>query len=92
MKPGDSAASLLIKRITGEIAPRMPLGGDPLSEKELALLRTWIDEGARATPTSAAGKARWATHDGEAVKKKRNGSAAEVPSLSWATLLGLPNG
>ena len=59
VKPGNSAASLLIKRVTGEIAPRMPLGGDPLSEKELAVLRAWIDEGARATPTSAAGKARW---------------------------------
>ena len=59
IKPGNSAASLLVQRITGEIAPRMPLGGDPLSAREIAILRAWIDEGARATPTSAPGTARW---------------------------------
>ena len=33
--------------------------GDPLTETEIATLRAWIDEGARATPASAAAKARW---------------------------------
>src|SRR5437868_6617552 len=30
VRPGNSASSLLLKRITGENEPRMPLGGDPL--------------------------------------------------------------
>src|SRR5882724_11559435 len=49
VKPGSSGQSLLIRRIMGEVAPVMPLGGDPLSPKEIATLRTWIDAGARAT-------------------------------------------
>jgi len=35
------------------------LGGAPLSDAEIAVIRSWIDQGARATPTSAAAKAKW---------------------------------
>jgi hypothetical protein len=59
IKPGDGAASLLVRRSSGEITPRMPLAGPPLTDAELATLKTWIDQGARATPTSAAAKAKW---------------------------------
>ena len=59
VKPGQGAASLLMRRSTGEVAPRMPLAGPPLTESEFATLRTWIDQGARATPTSTAAKAKW---------------------------------
>jgi hypothetical protein len=59
IKPGSSATSLLYQRITGEAQPRMPLGGGPLNETQIAILRTWIDEGARATPTSAPAKPKW---------------------------------
>jgi hypothetical protein len=59
VKPGSAAASLLVERTTGEMQPRMPLGGPPLATAEVAILRTWIDEGARATPTSAPAKPKW---------------------------------
>ncbi len=59
LKPGSSAASLLIQRVTGEHQPTMPLGGNPLNAAQIALLKTWIDEGARATPTSAPAKPKW---------------------------------
>ncbi len=59
VKPGNSAGSLLIQRVSGEAAPRMPLGGSPLSDEQVAVLRTWIDEGARATRTSAPAKPKW---------------------------------
>ena len=59
IKPGNSIPSLLIARITGETKPQMPLGGTPLSEPEIDLIRAWIDQGARATPTSAAAKPKW---------------------------------
>ena len=59
IKPGNSAASLLVARITGETKPQMPLGGKPLSEPEIALVRAWIDQGARPTPTSPAAKPKW---------------------------------
>ncbi len=59
VKPGKAGASLLIARITGETKPQMPLGGTPLSEAEISAVRSWIDQGARATPTSAAAKPKW---------------------------------
>ena len=59
IKPGRSGESLVVRRILGEVPPAMPLGGDPLVEAEVATLREWIDEGARATPASPAAKARW---------------------------------
>src|ERR1700733_7455607 len=57
--PKDSKSSLLMLRVTGENAPRMPLGGSPLSPQELSTLRVWIDEGARRAPTAAPAKPRW---------------------------------
>ena len=58
--PGHADQSLLIKRVSGEMAPRMPLGpGKPLTADEVAVLKDWIDHGAvgfagaGAPPTSA---------------------------------------
>src|SRR5712691_262097 len=59
VRPGDSAGSLLVKRITGQVAPPMPLGRPALSAGEMAAIRLWIDEGARETITSAAAKPKW---------------------------------
>lgn len=46
VSPGSAANSLLVKRIEGTIPPQMPLGASPLSESEINLIRTWINEGA----------------------------------------------
>ena len=44
----DSAKSQLFRRVTSdEPDHRMPPTGKPLSAKEIAILRSWIDEGAR---------------------------------------------
>src|SRR5437667_6733902 len=43
VRPGDSAGSLLMRRIRGEVAPGMPLGKDPLTPPEVAVIRAWID-------------------------------------------------
>ena len=59
VRPGSSANSLLIHRVSGEMQPRMPLVGQKLSDPEIAVIRAWIDQGARRTPTSAAAKAKW---------------------------------
>src|SRR5579862_3932742 len=53
VKPGDSTASLMIRRITGQTQPRMPLGGEQLSAPDIAIIRLWIDQGARINPTAA---------------------------------------
>ena len=59
VRPGDSAGSLLVRRITGDTPPPMPLGRPPLSAGEIMTIRAWIDEGARETITSAAAKPKW---------------------------------
>jgi hypothetical protein len=59
IKPGNTAASLLLLRASGEAQPRMPLGGPPLSALELSVIRQWIEQGARATARSAPAKPKW---------------------------------
>jgi hypothetical protein len=57
--PGRSAASLLAQRITGEVEPAMPLRLPPLNATEIAVIRSWIDQGARATALSPAARPKW---------------------------------
>src|SRR5688500_12176773 len=44
--PGDSARSLMVKRILGEAGNRMPMDGKPLPAAEIELIKQWIDAGA----------------------------------------------
>lgn len=45
--PGDPDKSELMRRVTlTNPAARMPMGKDPLSDKDVALLRRWIEQGA----------------------------------------------
>jgi hypothetical protein len=51
---GNAANSLLIKRVTGQIQPVMPMAPVPaLNEKEIATLKDWIDQGAQWTAQAA---------------------------------------
>ena len=59
IRPGSSGNSLLVHRITGEIEPQMPKDEDPLTAAEVALIRLWIDQGARVTPGSPPAPAPW---------------------------------
>ena len=50
--PGDPAKSEMLRRITAaDAAVRMPLGGAPLNNREIALLRAWIVQGPRGKST-----------------------------------------
>ena len=59
VRPGRSSRSLMIDRVKGTVGDRMPLDELPLSDEQIALLQRWIDQGARATPTSAPAPAPW---------------------------------
>ncbi len=49
IKPGDVSASLLLKRISAaEESERMPPEGEPLKPAEIAAIRAWIAQGAKA--------------------------------------------
>ncbi len=52
--PGKSDESPLIEAVRGDGRPRMPPEGEgePLSEKQVAVLRAWIDQGAKAPDES----------------------------------------
>ncbi|MBI3668070.1 MAG: DUF1549 domain-containing protein [Acidobacteria bacterium] len=55
--PGSSKDSLLIQHVTGFTPPVMPFGGPPLSDREINLLRDWVDQGASGVDKSAAPQA-----------------------------------
>jgi Protein of unknown function (DUF1553)/Protein of unknown function (DUF1549)/Planctomycete cytochrome C len=55
LAPGKSGESLLIHRVTGKVAPQMPMAPLPaLSGSEVALLKDWIDQGATWGATTTA--------------------------------------
>ena len=45
--PGSGAKSRLVLMIEGTIQPRMPFGGNALSPAEIAVIKRWIDGGAK---------------------------------------------
>jgi len=75
IRPSSSATSLLLKRITGENQPRMPLGGDPLTPDQTALIAKWIDEGARPSRDAAPAQPKW--------EAPLNLTAPTVPDAFW---------
>lgn len=54
IKVGNSAQSLLFKVTNHEVEPHMPPKGPKMPEKDLAILKQWIDEGAPETAVGAA--------------------------------------
>jgi len=80
IRPGNSTGSLLMSRITGNIAPRMPLNAPELSAEEIATIRAWIDEGARETIKSAAASPKW-----EAPLALEHPSVPEVVWPGWTS-------
>ena len=46
VKPGEPDGSLLLRYVTGD-KPRMPKFGAPLNARQVAVLRLWVEQGAR---------------------------------------------
>jgi cytochrome c553 len=69
--PGDPDKSLLLRRVTQKDAKRrMPLEGKPLSDEQVAVLSSWIKDGAawpRVLPPLSFGRTK---HRYETLKKK----------------------
>jgi mono/diheme cytochrome c family protein len=80
--PGHGEESPLILALRGEgSGERMPLNRPPLSESEIALLRDWIDQGARGIAGERPGVAPSAVH--WAFVPPRRPSPPEVKNRSW---------
>ena len=52
--PGDPSSSYLIQKLEGtaQVGARMPLGGAPLPQETITVIRQWILEGAQPPPSS----------------------------------------
>jgi hypothetical protein len=59
VRPGNGAGSLMFHRLSGEIEPQMPLDELPLADAEIAVLRLWIDQGARPHPAAPPAPPPW---------------------------------
>ena len=59
IRPGNGAGSLLFHRVTAQVEPQMPLDELPLSDAEMALIRLWIDQGARPNPGAPPAPPPW---------------------------------
>ncbi len=89
--PGNSAESLLVKKLMGTGGGnRMPPQRDPLKENQIALIKKWIDEGATfdgnapTTPTKViAAVARAATQNHDALSADRS----KLAEANWAKAL-----
>jgi hypothetical protein len=63
VKPGSAEASILYKVISGEMEPRMPVGGVKLPDSDIATIKKWIDEGAPDWKLSSTEPRRFLTND-----------------------------
>jgi hypothetical protein len=77
IRPGNAAASLLLRRISGEIEPQMPKDEAPLGAAEVAVIRAWIDDGARPAPDAPPAPAPWEPPLGL--------EPPSVPDTTWPT-------
>jgi mono/diheme cytochrome c family protein len=59
--PGNGRDSLLVRRLRGQVTPRMPFQKDALPADRIALLEAWIDSGAPG-PDDAPADTKVATH------------------------------
>jgi hypothetical protein len=72
LAPGNADRSLLIHRVTGKVAPKMPMAPMPaLTEREVAVLRDWINQGASwDTRQAASGNQQFSSGYGSDYKEK----------------------
>jgi len=59
IRPGNGAGSPLVHHLTGALDPQMPKDADPLPAAEIALIQTWIDQGAREMPDGPPAPQPW---------------------------------
>ncbi len=56
VRPGAADESPILAYLSGKNEPRMPMGGEPLPDEQIGLIRSWIEQGAADdTPESARG-------------------------------------
>ncbi len=89
--PGDPDSSLMFLKISSESPPvggMMPLGGPPLTDGEVQLIRAWVEQGAvkGGDDVASGGSA----DDGEMLFADHNCSACHCPDAGGGCALSAP--
>ena len=84
--PGKPSESLLFRAINGggEDVPRMPRKADPLSNEKIALIRTWIEQGANWPDSDGPTIAEPDAKDHWAFKAPVRPAIPDVQDKDWA--------
>ncbi|MCZ6655472.1 MAG: cytochrome c [Planctomycetota bacterium] len=89
--PGDPDSSLMFLKISCESPPvgeMMPLGGPPLTDGEVQLIRAWVEQG--AVKGGDDGASGGSADDGEMLFADHNCSACHCPDAGGGCALSAP--
>ncbi len=89
--PGDPGSSLMFLKISSESPPvgeMMPLGGPPLTDGEVQLIRAWVEQG--AVMGGDDGAPGGSVDDGEMLFADNNCSACHCPDAGGGCALSAP--
>ena len=89
--PGDPGVSLMFLKISSESPPvgeMMPLGGPPLTEGEVQLIRAWVEQG--AVKGGDDGASGGSANDGEVLFADNNCSACHCADAGGGCALNAP--
>ena len=92
IRPGNSARSLLIHRVTGAVEPQMPKDEDPLTTAELALVRRWIDQGRACDRVIRTGAAAVGSATGVDSSRDSSGGVGDMGVAAGSTGRKAPGG
>jgi len=82
--PGKSKESRLLARILGEGGEaRMPMGGDPLKNEQIELIRKWIDQGAAWPDASPISNLKSEIRQHWAYSKPVQSTQPQVKNQTW---------
>jgi mono/diheme cytochrome c family protein len=85
IEAGHGDQSLLIHRLLGlDGDDQMPLDRDPLPEQTIALLKAWIDQGAKVPPSDPTQAAAEAVQEHWAYVKAKRPELPAVQNAAWA--------
>lgn len=89
---GDPDKSSLVRRLRGDVMPRMPLRRSPLSEAEITLVSTWVKEGMvfdGADPGMGLDRVNALAVAASSTPEERSQSRASLAERTWK--LALPD-
>jgi hypothetical protein len=79
VQPGKPQTSVLVKMLRGDLAPRMPLGGEALPEHEIQTISSWIEGLKPESQETVVAVKRWWSFE-----PVRRSDPPQVVNAAWA--------